>query len=311
MTRNTAILVILFLLGVDAIVALWRFGGLGHDEVPVHDTVPAIQQNMMPSKEVTDAEPPKNLPDEFRVINRQSFFKTASPADSTGITQYCARYANIQWPISVNGERKLDQLHYAIIKTMFGESTDNIYIALDNNVLQPRFCTDFNDTEVEEIKSLPSSVPAHHVYRSRHILQVYLTSERIVEFEMRIYEDNGAGNASGVSDSHHYLAYDRMQGRMLTLDDIVSDKNAMLQAINRKIDQLNRRGMCLKQASRIPEFRIEPDAIHFVFPRYEIGFAADNEVTIKLPYKNVMDILSPHMKDIVNNNSTYKRPQRH
>ena len=79
----------------------------------------------------------------------------------------------------------------------------------------------------------------------------------------------------------------------------------------KRIDQLHRRGMCLKQASRIPSFRLEPEGIHFVFPRYEVGYAADGEVTVKLPYNSITPLLTPEMKDIVINNANYSRPKKH
>lgn len=307
MSRETAKLLILILLGVDAIAALWRYGGLGHDEVPVVDTVPAVRQQMKPTDEVLEAEPPTNLPDELSIIDKQVFYKTFIEGDSGLNVYYCACYANLQWPISVNGERQLSLLHRAIIVALFGESTDNIYLALDNTALQPHFPEGVSNDYVETLKSLPAKVPSSHTFRSRYMLQVYLTSDRLIEFQMRIYQHSGAAPDT---DVRKYLVYDRLKGHVLTLDDIVRDNDALLRALNKRIDQLNRRGMCLKQASRIPGFRLEPEGIHFVFPRYEVGFASDGEVTVKLPYSSIMHLLTPLMKDIVNNNANYKRPQK-
>lgn len=308
MTRETARLVILILLGVNAIAALWRYGGLGREEVPVHDTVPAVEQQLKPTAEVWEAELPTNQPDELVAIDKQALYKTFTEGDSGINAYYCARYANLEWPVAVNGERRLNALHRAIIEALFGEHTDNIYIAIDNTILQPQFPEGVSSDYVETVKALPSHVSMGHAFRSRHALQVYLTSDRLIEFQMRIYQCAGA---AAETDVRKYLVYDRLKGNVLTLDDIASDQKALLRALNRRIDQLNRRGMCLKQALRIPGFRLEPDGIHFVFPRYEVGYAADGEVTVKLPYKSIMQLLTPAMKDIVKNNANYSRPKIH
>ncbi len=308
MTRETARFVILILLGVNAIAALWRYGGLGREEVPVHDTVPAAEQPKKPTDKVWKAEPPSNKPDELIAIDKQAFYKTFTEGDSGINAYYCARYVTLQWPVAVNGERRLNTLHRAIIDALFGEHTDNIYIAIDNVIMQPKFPEGVNSDYVETVKSLPSNVPTGHAFRSRHVLQVYLTSDRLVEFQLRIHQCAGAATET---DVHKYLVYDRLKERVLTLDDIVGDQKALLNALNRRIDQLNRRGMCLKQASRIPSFRLEPEGIHFIFPRYEVGYAADGEVTVKLPYNSITPLLTPEMKDIVINNANYSRPKKH
>lgn len=308
MNRDTAWLVIILLLGANAIAALWRYSGLAQDELPGANTV--YEQAMQPTEKVTKAEPEKIIPDEFKEINDKAFFRSTAPLDSASGTQhyeYCARYANLQWPTSVNGELNIINLHKALIKVLFDTSSDNIYLTLENNLHTPVFS--HGKAEATSISAIPEDTPNAHVYRSRHILSVYLTSDRLLEYEVRIYSNTGTDSPSAETDRHTYVAFDRQRSRVLSTSDVISDTQAVLAQINAEIDHLNRRGANLKQATRIPNFRIERRRLRFIFPIGEISYSSNKETTISLSYKQLHDNLSVYFLDIINNNDNYSISQ--
>lgn len=305
MNRDTARLIILFLVTINIIAALWRFGGLWQSENLPGGNSEKVSSAISHNRSASESG--ELQPDEFKQINEEAFFRTAEPVDTAlgnGHIEYCAQYVNITWPNAINGEISLSALHHALIEALYGESTDNIYLALEDNLHTAHF--NCGKASAEPIKRLPDDAPKHHTMRSRHQLKVFLNSDRLIEFEIRKYTDNGSGNASAINDTHHYISFDKLRSRVLRLSDVVTDPNAVRIMVNSEIDRRNRHGENLKQATRLPDFRIERNRILFIFPSHEIGYSTTNDVAIALSYDQLGEYLTTDFRDIITNNGNYR-----
>lgn len=308
MSKDTGWLIILLLLGADVIAALSHFGGLWQDDMPKQSShFTEYKSKPQYADKVAKADPEVIVPDEFKTISDEAFFRTIDYVDSAYATrhyEYCAKRVNLQWPEAINGERRLNALWHVLIEKLFGTSSDNIYLALENNVHTPTFPS--GEAKAVEHSVIPDNEPHLHTYRSRHSLKVCLSSDRLLVFEIHTFTDNGSGIPSAITSKHCYVAFDKQRSHVLEQSDIIANSQAVLSLINDEIDRRNSHGDNLKQALRLPNFYINRTGLTFVFPAHEISYAGYGETTISLSYKKLSGCLSPQFLDIIQNDGNYR-----
>lgn len=284
---------ILLLVAANVIAALWRFGGLGRDEVPTPQQPESSEPVLEVTDEVTTAEPERAIPDKFRNIDKQLHYRITLNGDSaTDSTYYMTCFVNLQWPISVAGNNNLDLLHRDIINTLFNESSNDINHVLEDCELGSSELGGLGSTSL--VNRIPSDVPQRMVIRTRKLLKVHFSSERLLVMELRHYQPElPFHHGDGTIDSHIYLTYDKQHGCMLGSTGVISNMQEVLKLINQHIDKRNRSGVALSQAMRVPNFAIERNGLRFVFPKYEISGGAQGEVSVLIPYQQ----LRPHLKE--------------
>jgi len=309
MNKDTGWLIILLLLGADMIAALSHFGGLWQDDLPKQNIYATSERKPIPQPtgKVAKAESEVIVPDEFKTISDEAFFRTIDYVDSAYATrhyEYCAKRADLQWPEAINGERRLNALWHVLIEKLFGTSSDNVYLALENNVHAPTFPS--GEAKAVEHSVIPDNESHLHTYRSRHSLKACLSSDRLLVFEIRVFVDNGSGMPSAITSKHCYVAFDKQRSLVLEQSDIITNTKTVLSLINNEIDRRNSHGGNLKQALRLPNFSINRTGLTFVFPAHEIGYAENGETAISLSYKKLSGCLSPQFLDIIQNDGNYQ-----
>ena len=205
------------------------------------------------------------------------------------------------WPVMLNG-KECPNLQEAICKWLTGKDdikqmdrtieyilyTDNEDVSFGDN--GPYLILDsFND-----IESFVSS--------SSHTIELKTLGKRFATFHLLSYIY--AGGTHGMYN-HNYMTYDTELGKIVTLEDILTDPELIrpyiLESINLKYDYTEE-DLFLPEDGiiKIPSvFYFEEGFLHLVYQVYEIASFAQGEIDFPLFYPNDPVYLTPYGKELM------------
>ncbi len=211
---------------------------------------------------------------------------------------------NIQWPEIIAGKQPID-LQTRICINAFNDTTTDIAKAVDRCIAKVA-------NEDDDLKYLPcESIPKSGGYSTRssltaNVFPTYMGS--------RIYTFKVSSTSYSIGAAHgmyfnSYICYDTKQGKVLTLDDLFTDKDKLLELIKKclSVDSMaplygQELPEMLKRIYVSDNFKIEESKISFVYNPYEIACFATGIVEVPIyffEFTDDLNILTPEGKSIL------------
>ena len=239
----------------------------------------------------------------FKTYNEHHYYKLNLP-DSLKFDEQDA-YTEIkiflQWPQKING-CEVPDLQKELIAYLFADSLGtNIDECIATELAKPLFYDDPKGITQEEVDSIPQEFCS---YSSVSLKPTYM-GEKIYSFAIDS-SDYMQGAAHGFY-STNYVVYDVEKKKVIKLDDLFTNKAALVEMITNQIKaDFDEEDSCIDYnlIKETDNFFIADSGIVFQYNPYEIACYAQGIVKARIDFYNFFgkDCLTPYAKELFNIN---------
>ena len=229
------------------------------------------------------------------------------PMDEDTLTYYCMGTLRLVLPTTIAGEEPTE-LRHAMMQTFFCDSVSTtLPEAIERFLSEPLGMEDGTYTNLTVVDSANTD----YMQLSDHSIDIHVKTltTRWLVLESEAYE-YFAGAAHPMNGSF-YLNYDLKQGYMLTLDDIVNDRDHLAVLLSRLYSEQRSDGRPYGYATTLSQtggfdipvtdnFYLTSEGLAFVYQPYEIASYAEGVQTIRVSFYELLDagILTKQFQEV-------------
>lgn len=301
MTKRTLIIIITILAVIDIAAGFWYLAGHVNSDGKGGDLLEGERQ-----VEAADTMPERNIPDEFRIVERQGYFVSKKPSKPGYYRTYWSSIKRFKGriPTSINGSPAIDGLIAEISHKAFGFN-DPSWESLVNAFVQEPV---FNSKDKMDYMKLGQKPYIEQHYGNVQGIKVYPTfgSSRLLVMVI----DHSSFNGDSFSETMQFVTFDRMRLQVISNEEILNlkENGAILSLINSNINQLNSKGRELYHATQLPaEINVRRGGIFFIFPAGTIAPVGKGMQDIFISYGKLKPHLTKEFQDIIAHDSNFRR----
>lgn len=233
----------------------------------------------------------------FKTYNEHHFYKLNLPDSLKWDSQdvYSEVKIFLQWPLKINGI-EVPELQKELTSAIFANTT-NIDSCITKILKAPVFFEDNPEVTQQKVDSIPEL--GRSTFYSKALKPTYL-GERLYSFAVESADyQGGAHGFYGTS----YIVYDIDKNKIVKLDDLFTDKTALVGMIVNQIKaDFEEEDSCIDYnlIKETDNFFIDDSSIVFQYNPYEIACYAQGEVKARLDFYNFFgkDCLTPYAKEL-------------
>ena len=235
----------------------------------------------------------------FTNISEHHYFKQNLP-DSLRFDSELEPYSEVkifmEWPEKLRGKVP-EALQKEIINLAFNDSIDDINTVVANRVKQPIFYEDVPSVTQEEVDSIPQEYSS---FLSINVMPSYM-GDRVYTYNIGL-SNYMLGAAHGL-ESRQTVCYDLKLEKVIMLDDLVADRDKMVELIKSAIEaDYGTDDNCIDYSliDLTDNFAIDEYSISFIYNPYEVACYAQGEVVARIPFYEFFSqkCLTPYAKEL-------------
>lgn len=235
----------------------------------------------------------------FTNISEHHYFKQNLP-DSLRFDSEFEPYSEVkifmEWPEKLRGKVP-EALQKELIILAFNDSVNDINTVVANRVKQPIFYEDVPSVTQEEVDSIPQEYSS---FLSINVMPSYM-GDRVYTYNIGL-SNYMLGAAHGL-ESRQTVCYDLKLEKVIMLDDLVADRDKMVELIKSAIEaDYGTDDNCIDYSliDLTDNFAIDEYSISFIYNPYEVACYAQGEVVARIPFYEFFSqkCLTPYAKEL-------------